>query len=77
MAQYEGHRSKNAWNVALWMGNDEPTYRLAMDCIARSKTLGHAAVMFLGYVGENARTPDGARYNYTCVREALAGLKDG
>jgi hypothetical protein len=22
------------WNVALWIGNDEPMYRLALDCIA-------------------------------------------
>lgn len=30
---YNGHESWNAWNVALWIGNDEPLYRLAMHCL--------------------------------------------
>ena len=29
--EYQGHRSKAAWNVALWISNDEPLYRFAID----------------------------------------------
>lgn len=33
MKEYQGHRSWNAWNVSLWICNDEPLYRFAMECI--------------------------------------------
>jgi hypothetical protein len=79
MAQYQGHRSWNAWNVSLWIANDEPLYRLAIEC-KRLKGLGRspassAARRFLAIVGEGSRTPDGGVYNFKCVREALAGLE--
>jgi hypothetical protein len=73
MAKYNGHRSWNAWNVSLWIGNDEGLYRLALDCIKSRKTRGAAARMFLAEMGDGATTPDGGKYNLTCV---LAALKD-
>jgi hypothetical protein len=75
MAKYNGHRSWNAWNVALWIGNDEGLYNCAIDCIRRRRTLRGAAVLFMQFVS-GEKTPDGAVYNLTCVREALAGLRD-
>jgi hypothetical protein len=81
MASYNGHRSWNAWNVALWIGNDEPLYRLAKDCLDATKKadqkprLVAATKRFLGFIGEGSKTPDGATYNFKCVREALAGLE--
>jgi hypothetical protein len=77
MAQFNGHRSWNAWNVALWIGNEEPLYRAAMDCLNRRKSVDGAARLFLReVVSEGEKTPDGAKYNFTCVKEALAGLRD-
>jgi hypothetical protein len=75
MARYNGHRSWNAWNVALWIGNDEGLYYMALDCIKHSKTKSSAAREFLRDMGEGAKTPDGATYNFKCVREALIGLE--
>jgi hypothetical protein len=76
MATYNGHRSWNAWNVSLWIANDETLYRAALDCKNRRTTLGGAARLFIReVVGEGAKTPDGANYNLTCVKEALAGLE--
>ena len=74
MVTHNGHRSRNAWNVALWIGNDEGLYRLAMDCLRGNPSLETATRNMLVCLPD--KTPDGARYNKTCVREALAGLRD-
>ena len=76
---YNGHRSWNAWNVALWMGNDEPIYRFAMECINNppvnhnKRGIAHATRLFMRCMG-GEKTPDGAVYNSLSVREALEGL---
>lgn len=72
MAEYNGHRSWNAWNVSLWIGNDESLYRYAVSLI---ETYGRdRAARIMAHEFEGERTPDGARYNLTCIREALRGL---
>jgi hypothetical protein len=73
---YNGHRSWNAWNVALWIGSDEGLYNFAMDCIARGKgSITRATKLFLQDVGVT-HTPDGARYNALSVSLALKGLEE-
>ena len=71
---YNGHRSWNAWNVALWIGNDEGLYRLALDCKRGARNATVAAHRFLAVMG-GQKTPDGGVYNLKCVREALVGLE--
>ena len=79
MKTYNGHRSWNAWNVALWMGNDEPLYRFAMDCIERARKTNpkrlaaRASRYFMGGMAES-KTPDGAKYTYLAVKLALEGF---
>ena len=70
MATYNGHRSWNAWNVALWLGNDEGLYNLCVDEIRSAKNKNIAARRILRYL-EGDKTPDGAVYNLTCIREAI------
>ena len=74
MPEYQGCSSWNAWNVALWIGNDEHLYRGAIRCLEKGRTLTGAAHIFLKVCAPD-KTPDGARYNFKCVKEALAGLK--
>ena len=78
MKPYNGHRSWNAWNVALWIGNDESLYRFAMDCIRpqgdREVNFYSAARRFTR--GVFGKTPDGATYNQLSVRLALEGLAE-
>jgi len=72
MAEYNGHRSWNAWNVDLWIWNDEGTYSWAksyVDTYGRNKA---ARMLARDLAGQS--TPDGAKYNLTCIREALAGM---
>ena len=69
MATYNGHRSWNAWNVSLWINNDEGLYRRAVE-LATAYGVGRAAVLLARELAGDT-TPDGARYNLTCIREAL------
>jgi len=69
---YQGHRSKAAWNVALWIGNDEGLYRAAIEYKRECKQTRDAARKLLRDLP--ARTPDGYRFTLTSVQEAIAGL---
>jgi hypothetical protein len=72
VAKYQGHRSWNAWNVSLWINNDEGLYREA-HWLAKRYGIGQgAAMMAAGLKGEC--TPDGAPYTFTSVREAMRGI---
>jgi len=81
MKPYNGHRSWNAWNVALWIGNDEGLYRLAMECLRiasgdnTDRAIRKAARMFREEVGTD-KTPDGARYTQLSVYLALKGFRE-
>ena len=69
MPAYNGHRSWNAWNVSLWINNDEGLYRWAHDLAKQHGIAKAARIMAAELAGE--KTPDGARYNLTCIREAI------
>ena len=71
---YNGHRSWNAWNVALWISNDYGLYTYARDLIREHGILRATRILSRELAGQH--TPDGARYNPTCIREALRGLTD-
>lgn len=79
--EYNGHESWNAWNVALWIGNDEWLYNLAMECIklprkdGRPVTAKYAATRFNRLCGET-KTPDGAKYSHRSVMLAMQGLME-
>jgi hypothetical protein len=74
MAEYNGHRSWNAWNVSLWINNDEGLYTMAKDCLRAAKSRRGAARRFSTLCG--ATTPDGAKYNTQCIYEAMDGMND-
>jgi hypothetical protein len=72
---YNGHPSYNAWNVALWLANDEGLYRLAIDLIRRSRTRDDAAETLTTILLEaSPTTPDGVPWTKTNIRRALVGL---
>jgi hypothetical protein len=72
MKTYNGHRSWNAWNVSLWINNDENTYRQAIELL-KTKSLKWAIINFCKM---HDKTPDGAKYTHLSVKLALTELKE-
>lgn len=72
MATYNGHRSWNAWNVSLWLLNEEVTYNWIIKLINKYGKK-EAAKKIYEEIGGN-KTPDGAIFNKTSIIEALKGL---
>lgn len=79
MQKYQGHRSWNAWNISLWINNEEPLYRIAVRAVesgkvwkGKSRQLNEAVSYFFKDTGlYMKRTRDGAVYNKLCVKLAL------
>tara|TARA_R100000951_G_scaffold107575_1_gene103088 strand:- start:108 stop:377 length:270 start_codon:yes stop_codon:yes gene_type:complete len=68
MKEYNGHRSYNAWNVALWLHNDEDLYNL-FNWMPEHFSLDKAVSTLLSILP--AKTPDGAVYNRLSVKLAI------
>lgn len=70
---YMGHKSWNAWNVSLWLNNDEPLYRMMLAYIRQHGSKDRAADNMARDM-KGKETPDGAVYNRSSIRAAMAGL---
>lgn len=72
MSKYNGHKSWNQWNVSLWINNDEGLYREAYNLVRRYGA--EKATCLLLDMLQGQKTPDGAIYNKTSIRNALVGI---
>lgn len=79
MAKYNGHRNYNAWNVALWLHNDEGLYTLMCGELAAGKSQGlrrpEIADNILRILLDSGlkATPDNVPYTRTNILLALRG----
>ena len=74
---YNGWKNRATWNVALWIENDEPLYRLALDYIrmreGKNKHAFYAG--FIRWAGmDRDRTPDG--FKWLCSRLCYPELNE-
>ena len=80
MTEYNGWKNRETWNVSMWLNNDEPTYRSAVEFIKDYKG-SQPYVDFLESCGLDAqKTPDGVRYvseelDYKHLNEMMMELK--
>jgi len=76
MAKYQGHSSRTAWNVSLWINNDEMLYRAAVELVRDSANRDVAAASMLDYLAASdiCETPDGAPYSVTTIKAAMRGM---
>ena len=71
MMPYLGYRSWNAWNVSLWLYNEDSLYHM-MCATVRRYGKGGGARMLKHLLPD--KTPDGAPYTLTSIRDALRRL---
>ena len=76
MATYNGHKNWDYWNVFLWINNDEGLYNLCRDYVRQCNNKDQAAKAILACLEDygTVKTPDGARYNQSRIREAIKGM---
>jgi hypothetical protein len=74
MTEYNGHKDRGHWNVALWLGNDEALYLACMAVIRDKPTLRAATQHLLKHVLPE-KTGDNFKYTHARVLAALEGLQ--
>lgn len=76
MADCNGWKNRATWNVALWVANDEPLYRAAVEYATTRKGRGMKWDAFVWFAGlEGCRTPDGFSFTGRDLdRPALVGM---
>lgn len=73
--KYNGHASYNAWNVSLWVNNDEGLYNMARE-YARNMRRDDAALAMLEALADMGitQTPDGVPFTKTNIKRAMCGM---
>lgn len=77
MKEYNGHRSWNAWNVSLWINNNEILYNTARNiaCEHRGNRQNAANAMLYRLECKGiTETPDGAPYTAASILLAMRGI---
>ena len=78
---YNGHESKTAWNVSLWLNNDESLYEAMLSCL-RAANRPKSSTTQTRYRAARAlhaelppRTPDGCRYSVHTIHLAMRDIE--
>ncbi len=80
LEEYNGWKNKATWNVALWIGNDEPLYRAAVEFVRSAKKQKGVYYRFVKHTWlAGDKTPDGfkwdgSRLDYKALDEMMFEL---
>lgn len=73
MKEYNGHRSWNAWNVNLWLSNEEwVEYSVIRPARDRGDSIAKITNKLYNEL-KGTKTPDGAVYNKMSIRSFVEG----
>jgi hypothetical protein len=61
MTEYNGWPNRATWNVTLWLGNHEQTYRVMLARFDRHRVGKRSVINMLHAIFPTGRTPDGYR----------------
>jgi len=70
--EYNGHKDKGHWNIALWINNSEGLYHWAVELVKEHGRRKAARIMANDLAG--TRTPDGFKYTLPRIYEALEDI---
>lgn len=73
-----GHSSYEAWNIHLWINNDEGLYNMARECVRENCSPTDAAAEFINTVSELGMdsTPDGVAFERFHVEDVMEELEE-
>lgn len=76
---YAGWKNYQTWNIALWIGNDEPLYRSACDFMRAYRGRAPYAAFCRANGLDGQRTPDrvsftGSRISYSELNSMMREL---
>ena len=79
---YNGWKNRQTWNVSLWINNDEPLYRAAVEFMKTYKGKAPYITFIKHNYLEGDRTPDniawnGTRLDYKALNEMMQELVEG
>ena len=67
--EYNGHPSYDHWNVALWVGNDESLYNIALESDSPEDFASWCSESYPKTADGVTATPELAAYAWESVRE--------
>ena len=73
--EYQGHKNRNHWNVALWLNNDYDNYHLMLHNLKLYGRKNAPGLVKIALANRGmVKTPDGAPYSVSAIRAAMRGL---
>ena len=73
MPEYNGHKNYNAWNISLWLHNDEGLYHTMCEYRKAYGVNEGAKMLYKDLIDyyDLPKTPDGVKWSITNIKLAM------